>query len=745
MSQHPENRINTDLPPSAWSRRQWLKAAGALGTGLIVGVPLSACSSAAKLPPHDETGHSIGAFLQIAPDNSIHFYQPRAEMGQGVVTGMTTLIAEELGVAPEAIHVHLVGAHKAYNPPGMPLQITGGSTSTKAHFEQLRQAGAQARQAIALAAAGELKVEVGKLQLSDGHVQLGEQRWPYGRFAQAAAAQPLPEDVPLKPVAQFKEIGRPRMALDALPKSTGAAIFGLDVDFPGLHRAALLRCPVVGGRLKAVDASAAQAMPGVVAVLSLPHAVAVVAKDTWRARQAITALKPQWDLPPLAQHSSASMRADMARALASDTAKSALDEGDVQAGLASSAQQLEATYWAPHLAHATMEPMNCTARVMDGRCEVWVGSQSPDLAASVAAHFADVSREQVTIHAQYLGGGFGRRVNVDMVAEAVQVAKLSGLPVQVVWSREDDMRADYYRPSALMQMRGGLNARGQVQALFAKRAGANAIAHFVDDVGEALFSNYVPWGMAEWLSQRGYWLFERATVDSSSVEGLLGDYQVANRAVEHVTVDHGVRLGFWRSVGHSFSAFAIESFMDELAHAAGQDPVAFRLAHLSHDPRLAGVLREAARRAGWGAHSGTRKQGVAAHRSFETAVAQVVEIEMQGQRPVVKRVTCVVDCGIAVNPDIVVRQLESGIVFGLTAALMGEITFEAGVVQQSNFHDYPVLRLDETPEITVHIMPSTEAPSGIGEPGTPPVAAALANAIFAATGQRLRELPLRMA
>jgi CO/xanthine dehydrogenase Mo-binding subunit len=730
--------------PSQWSRRQWLKAMGAGGLGLVVGIPLSGCSSTADLP-HAEGGASLGAFLQIAPDNSVHFYQPRAEMGQGVYTGMTTLIAEELGVAPEAMHVHLVGAHPAFVAPGAPAQVTGGSTSVKAHYTALREAGAQAREAIAQAAAQALRVDRARLRLADGQVFLGDQAYPYGRFAAAAAAAPLPEGVALKPTSAFEVIGKPRVALDGLAKATGSASFGLDVQVPGMRYAALQRCPVVGGRLSSVDEGAVRAMPGVVSVVRLPHAVAVVAENTWQARQAAAQLKPTWDLPPLAQHSSEGMRADMARALGEQTGASALEEGDVDAALSQSAQRLEAQYWAPHLAHATMEPMNCTAHVHAGRCEVWVGTQSPDLAAAVAAHFADVAPEQVTIHAQFLGGGFGRRVNTDYVAEAVQVARAAGVPVQVVWSREDDMRADYYRPSSLMQMRGGLDAQGRVQALSAKRAGANAFAHFVDDAGEALFSAYVPWGMAEWLSERGYWLFESLTVDNSSVEGLLGDYQVPARALHHVTVDHGVRLGFWRSVGHSFSAFAIEGFIDELAHAAGQDPVAFRLAHLQHDPRLAGVLRQAAERAGWGQAPAGHFQGVAAHRSFETAVAQVVDLVVQDQRPIIKRITCVVDCGVAVNPDIVVRQMESAIVYGLSAALMGEVTFQNGVAQQSNFHDYPVLRMDETPEIVVHLVPSSAEPTGVGEPGLPPVAPAVANAWFAATGQRLRELPLRMA
>ena len=728
---------------NGWSRRRWLQTMGGAGAGLVAALPLSGCSSTPAYVG-DGAGAGLGGFIQITPQNTVHFYQPRAEMGQGVYTGMTTLVAEELGVKPQAIRVHLVGAHPDFVAPGGAAQVTGGSTSMKAHYVQLRQVGANVREAIRQAAAQQLGLAADELKMQDGHVHHGTRRWPYGDFAQRAASQPLPTGVPLKPAAAFDVIGKPQVPLDALAKVTGQAQFGLDVELPNLHHAALQRCPVVGGTVQSYRDEAARAMPGVVSVVPLPHAVAVVASTTWQAKQAVAKLQVQWNMPPLAQHSSADMRTDMEQALSRE-GKRASSQGDTEAALASSATQVQATYWVPHLAHATMEPMNCTARVSADAVEVWVGTQAPDMAAAVAAHFAGVAVDRVTIHSTFLGGGFGRRVNTDYVAEAVQIAKATNRPVQVVFSREDDMRSDYYRPSSLMAMQGGLDAQGRIQAWHAKRVGANVMAHFVDDAGEALLSPYMPWRMASWLSERGYWVLDALTVDPSSVEGLLGSYQLPNHVVEHVTVDHGVRLGFWRAVGHSFSAFATECFMDELAWKAGQDPVAFRLAHLAHDTRMHAVLREAAQRAGWGNPKPGRFLGVAAHRSFETAVAQVAEVSVQNGSIKVHRISCAVDCGVAVNPDIIQRQMESGMLFGLTAALHGEVLFDQGVAQANNFNDYPLLRMNETPDLQVFVVPSSEPPTGVGEPGVPPVAAAVANAIYAATGQRLRELPLRLA
>jgi isoquinoline 1-oxidoreductase subunit beta len=730
-------------PALGWTRRRWLQALGVVGGGLVVGVPLSACSSAPELPALAGEGAQLGAFVQIRPDNQVHFYQPRAEMGQGVYSGMTSLLAEELGVDPRVIEVHHAGVHPTYRAPGSPLQVTGGSTSMHEAYLHLRQAGANVREAIRQAAAAELKVDPVSLRLEGGQVHHGAQAWPYGRFAQAAAALPLPQGAALKSASEFVVIGQEAAPLDAMAKSTGTAQFGMDVEVANLHRAVLVRCPVAGGRLASVQTQRVEAMPGVVKVVRLPHGVAVVARSYWQAKQAAGALEPAWDLPEMVTLSSAKLRAQMAQAMDSEAGEKASGQGDVASVWSASAKTIAATYWAPYLAHATMEPMNCVVRIEGERCEVWTGTQVPDITRAVAAHHAGVDVAQVSVYNQFLGGGFGRRLFNDCVAETAAIAKASGVPVQLIFSREDDMRHDRYRPASLMTYRASLDAQGRVQAWTAKRVGPNVMAHFVDEVTEAAVSAYLPWSTGDWLSKRGYGVMAAWVVDPSSVEGLLGDYAVPNSEVHHVTLDPGLPLGFWRSVGHSFSAFGVESFVDELAHASGQDPLAFRLAHCGDDTRMKAVLQLAAEQAGWGQAPAGRFLGIAAHRSFETAVAEVVELSMEGATPVVHKVTVAVDCGLAVNPHIVRQQMEGSVVFGLTAALYGEITLANGAVEQSNFHDYPMLRMNQAPQVSVHIVPSTQVPTGVGEPAVPPIAPALANAIFAATGQRLRELPLR--
>ena len=728
-------------------RRSLLKLAGAAGAGLVVGWPLSACRPFGEDQPQSVDGAvQFNAFIQITPTNEIHFYQPRAEMGQGVTTGLTTLVAEALGVAPGNIVVHRVGVDAAYRLPDQPIQLTGGSTSMKGSYEQILMAAALAKAAIRDAAAVQLQAAPEALQLMDGQVWHAQASYPYGDFVTAAANRPLPDPSQVILPTTQRYIGQTSVNHDGLEKSTGTAQYGIDVRVPNQHVAVVVRSPVAGGRVKAFDASRALEQPGVVRAVQLPHGVAVVAKTYWRAKQAAALLTIEWDQPTLAAHTSDTMREEMAVAMARDDGQAADGKGDVKAALAAAAKTLRADYWAPHLAHATMEPMTCTVTVdpAAGTGAVWVGSQIPDLARQVAAHHLDLPADKVTIHATYLGGGFGRRLYTDFVAEAAQVCRATGLPIQLIWSREDDIRHDFYRPSALMAYQGGLDASGAVVGLSAKRVGADAFAHFLDASGEAMLSPYVGWTAASWLSERGYGVFKRLTVDSSSVEGLTGGYVVPNQSIHHVSVDHGVPVGFWRSVGHAFSAFGAESFMDELAHLAGRDPVEFRLAHLGDDERLKAVLTRAATEAGWGQPAPGRFLGIAAHRSFETCVAQVVEVSVVDKQVTVHRITCAVDCGLAVTPDVVRQQISGGALFGLTAALYGEITFRDGVVQQSNFHDYPLLRMSEAPTVSVHIIDSPELPTGVGEPGVPPVAPALANAIFAATGQRLRSLPLKL-
>jgi len=725
------------------SRRQALKLFAVTSGGLIVAAPLSACSvTAAPHPLSKASGVTESALLQITPSNEVNFYLPRAEMGQGVFMGLTTLIAEELEVGPDSIAVHHASVHDAYNKPGSSLQYTGGSTSLSAHFIQLRQVAADMREAIRQAAAGDLDVPVESLVMQDGQVRDGDKAYPYGRFADTASRRAMPENTALKSASDFTVIGHDRPRLDAWDKVTGQAGFGLDVDFPGLYRAALVRCPATGGKVKTVNMDKAAAVQGVFKIVPIFNGVAVVAEQQWQAKQAAQLLEIEWDMPDLAKLSSPELRRTMERAMADDDGQNAHSAGDGADALRRADKVLEATYWAPYLAHATMEPMNCTARIHDGRCEIWVGSQMPDGALGMAAHHSGLSRDKVTVHSTYLGGGFGRRLSSDFVAEAVAIARASGVAVQLVWSREEDIQYDRYRPVSLVRMRAGLDRDGRIDSWTAKRVGPNVAAHFADDNLETIAPEFVPWSWSEWASKRSYWLFESLIINPASVHGLFGDYDIANQDVRHVTVDPGLPIGYWRSVGHSFNAFFAESFIDELADAAKQDPLAFRLAHNGHDLRMQRVLRTAAQEAGWDKARPGRFQGIAAHNSFETAVAHVVELSLVDGAVKVNKVTCAVDCGTAVNPDIVRAQMESGIIYGMTAALFGEITVDQGAVVQSNFHDYEMIRMDQAPEIAVTIMPSTAPPTGVGEPGLPPLAPALGNAIFAATGKRIRELPL---
>ncbi|NIB42210.1 xanthine dehydrogenase family protein molybdopterin-binding subunit [Pseudomaricurvus alkylphenolicus] len=434
--------------------------------------------------------------------------------------------------------------------------------------------------------------------------------------------------------------------------------------------------------------------------------------------------------------------------------KSALDteEGDKAEKIGDGAQalgradkQIEADYRAPYLAHATMEPMNCTVRIDQDRCDLWVGNQAPEMVRDVAAYYAEVHQDKVQVHSTFLGGGFGRRVSLDYVAEAVSIAKASGLAVQVVWSREDDIRHDYYRPASMARFKAALDEQGRIESWFVKRAGPNIMPYMIDDVFDTMVPGFVPDGLADWMSKRGYGLYDGILLDHASVEGLFEDYDIPNKEVRHITRDPGLRTGYWRSVGHSFGGFCKESFMDELALAADRDPVEMRLLHSQSDPNLHQVIEVAAEKSNWGQPLPTNHfHGIAAHTSFNSSVAQVAEISIERNQIKVHKVTCVVNCGTAINPDNVRAQMESGIIFGISAALFGVITLHNGQVEQSNFHDYPMVRMDDSPQIEVHIIESDEDPTGVGEPGVPPIAAAIGNAVYAATGKRLRQLPLKL-
>ena len=740
-----EAELKNNEQPKSKSRRWFLKTLGVAGGGLIVGVTINRFLP--KPPPFEPANGAMApnAFLQITPDSQIKFYMPVQEMGQGVYTGLTTLVAEELGVHPDSIHVISAEPHGAYKNPDFGMMGTGGSTSMRLFYQPIRQAAANARAALLNAAAQQLSVAVSALSMNDGSISTGGRSYALGEFTGLAATLPVPEDAPLKPANEFRYIGQFNQRLDAVAKSSGEAEFGIDVEVPGLMRAVMVRCPVDGGTVKSLDDTAVKGLPGVKHIVTLDHGVAVVAESYWEAKKASQALNIEWNLPELARYSSDTIYEEFVQALDEEGDEAAL-VGSGESALVNAAKTIEADYWAPYLSHSPMEPLNCTVKIQDNKCEVWAGNQSPEMVRGVAGLYSGVSEKNITVHTPFLGGGFGRRFFSDFVAEAVQIAKASNHPVQLVWSREDDTQHDFFRPASLARMKAGLTADGELETWSVKHVGPNIMPYLLDQVVDVMVPGITPDGVADWLSKRGFWLFDGKQVDPSSVEGFHEDYAIANKEVRNVTRDPGLRVGFWRSVGHSYTGFFKESFMDEIAHATGKDPLEIRLERTSENKRLQNVVKVVGNLSNWGRPSAPNHyQGIGVHHSFESDVAQVAEVSVDGGKIRVHKVTCVVNCGLAVNPDIVKAQMESSIVFGLTAALHGEITLKDGVVQQSNFHDYPMLRMSEVPEIVVHIIESDDAPRGVGEPGLPPIAAAVGNAVFAATGQRLRSLPLRLA
>lgn len=736
MSSSPE--LNT-------SRRQLLKLAGITGGGLILGVPLSGCSSS-PYPNAAQDAWQADAFLQVTGEGTVRFLLPQAEMGQGVIMGLTTVIAEELNMSPALVEVEVAGVHKDYQVPGIGLQITGGSASVRTRYDVLRQSAATTRHLLLQAAAQQWQAPLDKLALVDGKISFGDQSDSIGAFVAVASTLPIPENVTLTKPENFRWVGKDNLPrIDALAKVTGGAEFGLDVEIPNLKRAAVKRCPVIGGTVKSFTANGADKQSGVHHVVEIFNGVAVLADHYWQARKAVDTIDVQWDYPPLVQASSSQIEQQFADALSQEGLE-AHQQGDVSAASVTVAQPLSARYYAPYLAHATMEPMNCVVHLQGDKAELWAPTQAPGLAQQLVSEYSGIARERITVHTTFLGGGFGRRAFHDFVAEATSIAKATGEPVQLVWSREDDMQNDYYRPASMVEFNAGLDTQGQLQTWSVKRVGPNIMPYTLDEALGVFMPGFIPQGIVEWASKRGYGVFDHWAVDSASVEGLFEDYTVANKEVRHVTVDPGLRCGYWRSVGHSFTGFFVESFMDELAHSSGQDALAFRLRHMPDNPRLKRVLEAAAEKAGWGkTQAPGRFLGLAAVSSFESFVAQVAEISIDNGAIKVHKVTCAVDCGRVINPDIVRTQMEGGIIFGLTAALLGDITVSDGAVQQSNFHDYPLLRMNESPLIDVVLINSDEPPTGVGEPGLPPIAPAVANAIFAATGKRLRRLPLTLA
>lgn len=717
------------------SRRSFFKQSAALGGGIAVAIHLGGCGSEPVYPGDRENALQPNAYLQVTPDGKVVFQLPRAEMGQGVYTGLTTLAAEELNMPAEQIVVEHAYYHPEFRDPEFQMMMTGGSVSLRNNFMPIRQAAANLRAWLRAAAAQQYKVSLDAVELSNGQV-LVEGREPvgFGELIETANSLPVPEKAPLKSPADFSQIGRHSVRLDARDKVTGSARFGIDCTVPGTRTAVMRRCPHLGGRVKSFDASAAKAVKGVEAVFEVNGGVAVVASGYWPARKAADALDIQWDKGPLAGLDDNTLRQRHEKLLQSE-GRQVAEVGDAEAV---AGERMTARYRVPMLSHSPMEPPNALVQVSENRVEVWTGTQVPDTAIGVVAAALERPREQIIVHNQMLGGGFGRRLVPDYIVEGARISARTGHPIKLVWSREDDIQHDYYRPAAMAELSATVD-NGKVTSFSGKTVVPSIMGQIMPMFAEAAMPEWLPPAIPRSLAG----LLKH--VDTSMTEGL-GDtnYQFPYIKMETVHDDTPIPVGFWRSVGHSQNAFFTESFIDELAHRLGQDPVEFRLMHMPHDSRRYRALKLVAEKAGWGRPTPGQFQGVAAHDAFHSSVAQVVTASVEGTNIRVHKVVCAVDCGLAVNPDIVIAQMESAIVFGLTAALKAGITLEDGKVKQSNFHDYPMLSLAETPEIEVHIVPSTDAPTGVGEPGLPPVAPALANAVFAATGQRLRELPLRL-
>ena len=700
------------------TRRFFLKTATAAGGGLVLG---------AYLPLADSTLDAAGTFepnvwIRINADDTVRIMLTMLEMGQGVMTSMPMLVAEELDFDWTKIKTEWAPADAKYGNPNFGgAQLTAGSNSVRGMWKLLREAGAIARAMLVTAAAQTWSVPENSVTTDKGEVihQASRRRLKYGALVDKAAALPVPKSVTLKDPNQFKLLGQPLARLDVPEKVNGSAVFGMDVKLPGLLTARVVRCPVFGGKVASFNADKAKAVPGVRFVTPISGGIAVVADNYWSASKGVEALQVTWNEGALATLNSADIMKKYVD-LAQQPGKVARNDGNADATLNGAARKFERTYEAPFLAHATMEPMNCTADVKAGSCDVYVPTQGQTASHAAAVAASGLTADKVKVHTTYMGGGFGRRGEADFVTEAVETSKAIGRPVKVVWTREDDMQHDYYRPISYARMWGALDQAGK-PTVFMQRM-----------VQQSLLKRLGP------MPPDGV---DRISVDGSATL----PYDIPNIRVEYTETDPGIPYGFWRSVGASFQGFVVEAFIDELATTAGKDPYQFRRDLLGKAPRHRAALELAAEKSGWGTRlAAGRGRGIAVMEAFGSILAQVTEVSVDAQGAVkVHKVVCTVDTGWVINPDTIKAQMEGGIVYGLTAALKGEITIKNGRVEQRHFNDYQVMRHNEMPQIDVYIVPSTETPGGIGEPSTALAAGSLVNAVYAATGKRIYSLPIR--
>ena len=696
------------------SRRNFLKTSALASGGLLMGLTLPGSSLLAA-----GTVHTPNAWVHIADDNTITLFSARSEMGQGVYTSMPMLIAEELNVDLKQVKVAIAPPNAAYVNALLGAQITGGSTSVRDGWEKLRTGGAQVREMLISAAAAQWNVDRSTLRAEKGMV-LGAngKKATYGSLAADAAKLPVPEKVALKDPKDFKIVGKRTLRLDSPAKVNGTAEFGIDVKLPGMVYATILQCPVIGGKATSVDSAQAKSMPGVIQVVEVPDGVAVVADSYWRAKKALETLKVTWDEGAVAAIDHTNMlAANLQAAESGKVLPIGKPVGDMAGAMKSAAKVIEAVYVSPMQAHAPLEPMNFTASFKDGKCLLVGPTQFQQGAQGAVAGALGLKPEDITLQTTFLGGGFGRRLELDFIVQAAQISKAVGKPVKLLWSREEDMTHDFYRPMGVNHLKAGLDASGNPVAMHFKVTSQS-------------------------VTQRAFGL-PAETFDPFMAEAAVPGYEIANTQHDLVIRDTGFRVGYWRAVSHNMNAFANESFMDELAKAAGKDPYAYRMALLKNRPRYANVLKLAAEKAGWGkALPAGHAHGIALMEGYDSYMAQVAEVSMKDGQVKVHKVTVAADVGHMVNPDTVEAQIQSSIVFGMGAGLMQEITMDKGRVQQTNFHNFPVVRMSDSPKIDIVLVKSTEKPGGIGEPATALVVPAIANALAALTGKRVRKLPM---
>jgi isoquinoline 1-oxidoreductase beta subunit len=700
-------RLERGRVEKGFGRRDFLRKTAAGAGGLLIGFYLP---SQSRLKA-DAVASKLNAFVHVGTDDYVTLFIHKAEMGQGTVTSLSMLLAEELECDWKKIRTEFPGVSREYGA----FQGVVGSASIRSSWTPLRQAGASAREMLIDAAAKKWGVDKSVCRAENNSIvnTTSGVKLSFGSLAEDAAKLPVPANVTLKDPKQFRLIGKATKRLDTPSKVDGTATFGIDVRRPGMQYAVIARCPVFGGKVASFDASKAKTVPGVKNVIQISNGVAVLADNTWNAMEGRRALAIQWDEGPTAAMNSARLSQIFADKLQQPGAVVPGKHGDAAGVIANSTKKIEATYEVPFLAHAPMEPLNCAADVRADSCDVWASTQMQTPARDAAVKITGLKPENVQVHTEFMGGGFGRRGQVDFISEAVEVSKVAGVPVKVTWSREDDLQQDMYRPASACRFSGALDAEGWPVALTAR-------------IACPAFG-----GLQNGVSRNG-------------VEGVSTmPYSLANFLCDYHAVDAGIPVTYWRSVGYSQNTFFLESFLDELAALGGKDPIEVRLRMLANQPRLRAALELAADKAGWGKPlPAGRAHGVSVVNNVGSFTAQIAEVSATAGKVRVHRVVCAVDCGQVVNPAGVDQQIQSAIVFGLTAALKGGITIDRGRVQQENFHQYEVLRIEEMPVIEVHMVPSSAAPGGMGEAGTPGIAPAVTNALFAATGKRVRRLPI---